>query len=672
MGNLLGNVVYIFPSALVAFILFFFVCFFKSQLPANGTLEWIAFEIEKDKKRELGRFPLAAKDWFLMCAVTLAYAAVAFFYLGDTSAPQTFHVFTPSHGSVTVELPQAQKVNRLMYYTGLNYYPWDKNVYRVELSSDGLSWHEQGASSMPHTYDRTFRWSEARLDNENGAAKYIRITMTDSRGCELGELSVQRWDFSHYLCKACRHRQTVSNDGACEVCGSADREVIGEYTALDASGFTVTGGEDGGRALFDEQDTVPVRRTILNSTHFDEIYHAYTAYEFVQGKAPYETTHPPLGKLITALGVKAFGMTPFGWRFFPALFGVLMLPFLYALIHNMFGKTAVSLAATLVFAFDFMHYVQTRISTIDVYAVFFILGMYFFMYRFLTSNPQSGFWRSCAAPLALCGLMFGLGAASKWVCFYAALGLIALLAWGMARRYNARAAAQMRSGRQIVAVLLWCALFFVVISAAIYIASYIPYITAKGKELTLANLWSECWSNQKHMYSYHSGLTSGHDWGSKWWQWLIDIKPVWYFVSTYTNSADIAMRATVSTFSSPALAWGGLLSLGAAVFLLAYRKIQSSWFILVGYFSQLVPWFAISRTTYAYHYFPSLLFLTLALALVFDMYIEREGARGRRMVVIYTAVCLFLFVMFYPALSGLPVPQWYQAYFLRWFGSWPV
>lgn len=67
----------------------------------------------------------------------------------------------------------------------------------------------------------------------------------------------------------------------------------------------------------------------MNSTYFDEIYHARTAWEHLNGVYPYEITHPPLGKIIISIGIALFGMTPFGWRFSGTLFGVLMLPVIY-------------------------------------------------------------------------------------------------------------------------------------------------------------------------------------------------------------------------------------------------------------------------------------------------------------------------------------------------------
>ena len=98
-------------------------------------------------------------------------------------------------------------------------------------------------------------------------------------------------------------------------------------------------------ALFDEQTLVPDSYSFKNSTYFDEIYHARTAYEFIKGREVYEWTHPPLGKSIIALGIRIFGMNPFGWRFMGTLFGVLMLPLMYIFAKKNYINNALASAS---------------------------------------------------------------------------------------------------------------------------------------------------------------------------------------------------------------------------------------------------------------------------------------------------------------------------------------
>ena len=50
-----------------------------------------------------------------------------------------------------------------------------------------------------------------------------------------------------------------------------------------------------------------------------------------------------------------------------ALVGIAMLPVLYAFGKRLFHKTEYAFLCTALFAFDFMHFTQTRIATIDVY-----------------------------------------------------------------------------------------------------------------------------------------------------------------------------------------------------------------------------------------------------------------------------------------------------------------
>jgi dolichyl-phosphate-mannose-protein mannosyltransferase len=174
---------------------------------------------------------------------------------------------------------------------------------------------------------------------------------------------------------------------------TADSDMyVGELAVYDEADTMVDTGrlsyDSGFSALFDEQSLVPAKMDYMNSSYFDEVYHARTALENIQGIYPYEVSHPPLGKIIISLGIRMFGVTPFGWRFMGTLFGVLMLPAMYVFLKKLFGGTAVPACGTTIFAFDFMHFVQTRIATIDTYAVFFIILMYMFMYLYVTSDRQ--------------------------------------------------------------------------------------------------------------------------------------------------------------------------------------------------------------------------------------------------------------------------------------------
>ena len=90
----------------------------------------------------------------------------------------------------------------------------------------------------------------------------------------------------------------------------------------------------------------------------------------------------------------------------------------------------------------------------------------------------------------------------------------------------------------------------------------------------------------------------------------------------------------------------------------------------MGWLSQLVPWMFIGRTTFEYHYFPSTLFLVLAISLLFDGLMERSR-RWKNGVYGLTVLAVGLYAAFYPVLIGLMVPTWYTSDLLKWFPSWP-
>ena len=79
--------------------------------------------------------------------------------------------------------------------------------------------------------------------------------------------------------------------------------------------------------------------------------------------------------------------------------------------------------------------------------------------------------------------------------------------------------------------------------------------------------------------------------------------------------------------------------------------------VLILYGTQLIPWMRVSRCTFLYHYFPSSVFCLAALALVLAR--MRNEALAKRLAAGLCAVAGVLFVVFYPALSGLPIPDWW-------------
>ena len=412
--------------------------------------------------------------------------------------------------------------------------------------------------------------------------------------------------------------------------------------------------------------------THMNNMFFDEIYFTRTAVEHIENIFPYEISHPPLGKEIITASILLFGMSPFGWRLVGAVFGVIMVSIMYIFIKNMFGKTIVAACGALLLGFDFMRFVQTRIATIDAYAVLFILLAFFFIYRYITTDADARF-RKSLLPLALSGLFFGLSVATKWTGFYAGAGLfiiyvIRLFQLGVYYKNSEKR----RFGLYLTKTLLVSLLFFVIIPAIIYYLSYIPYGRAYDMEVNTGMLWDYrfawvVWQNQISMFNYHSQLVAEHPFSSAWWQWIFNIRPI-----LYVNSAGLDnTRATFGAFGNPVVWWGGFVAMIVMAIRVFTHRDSKALLILIGYFSQLLPWVAVTRIVFAYHYFSSTLFLVLALAHIFNLIVEHRKRSGYKMIYAYTAIAGLVFAMFYPSLSGMYMPPWYYSTFVRWFSTWP-
>lgn len=549
-----------------------------------------------------------------IAVLTAVYAVAAFTGLGSARDPQHFCTLETGE-SATLALDGVHSINTVWYYTGLY-----TGEYTLAYSDDGITY--TAAGTMPQGYADLFKWLHPQpSDAAPASAAYVRITA--GTHLELGELALY--------------------------------DPQGERIAVRA----ITGPASAG-ALCDEADTVPAASTYYNSSYFDEIYHARTAYEHLRGVYPYEVSHPPLGKEILSLGIAIFGMTPFGWRCMGALFGVAMLPLMWDLLRRMFRDDRVALCGAALLACDFMHLTQTRIATIDSFATLFILLMYLFLYRYFTEGRLRH--------LAACGIAFGVGAATKWTCLYAGAGLGVL--WALHWVFQGVQAHRDGDGRRYVRKLLgnigFCLVFFVLVPGMIYYASYYPYGAARGlhgpgmyftREYTAIVL-----ENQRFMFTYHAGLVATHPYASRWWQWLLDLRPILYYLSYGDGTV-----STIGAFVNPLLCWGGLLALPV----LAYRAVRhdrTALFLLVGYLAQVLPWVFISRLTFEYHYFAATLFLVLALGYVFDR-LRQRGSFG--IVYAFTAASGALFALFYPVLTGVTISRSYAWNVLKWLPDWP-
>ena len=549
---------------------------------------------------------IAKKDIIAMIIITLIYSTVALYNLGDIKAPQSFEKITENK-TITIDYGEEKDISGISLYLGaLNID--DQRTVHIDLKDDlGKNLHSFDIDSGD-----VFAWNT--YQDFSVFARYIQLTASD----------------------------TV---------------YVGELGTFSSGGQLVYPAE-APTLLIDEQDLVQKHGTYLNGTYFDEIYHARTAYEFTENLPVYEWTHPPLGKIFISLGINIFGMTPFGWRIIGTLFGILMIPILYIFSKKMFGSTFISVISAILISSDFMHFTQTRIATIDVYITFFVILMYYFMYKYVTEDVGKKDVSKTYASLLFAGVSMGLGIACKWTGAYAGAGLAVIFFVTIALKHI--------KGRidtpNVLKTFGMCVIFFVLIPAIIYVLSYIPFLRSNNGE------FMDIVQNQIDMFAYHSDtvVSSTHPFSSQWYKWLIDYRPIWYY-----SGINGTLTENISAFGNPIIWISGLLAFVYCVYDGIRNHNKNAVFLVIAYLAQLIPWVFVERTTFIYHYFPCVPFLVLMIShLINRVCIKKPNAK--KWFILFAVISVFLFIMFYPAISGFPVDGDYVNNYLKWLPSWKL
>ncbi len=151
---------------------------------------------------------------------------------------------------------------------------------------------------------------------------------------------------------------------------------------------------------------------------FDETYYVNAARVIlglpVASGAPYfgaqpgldpNTEHPPLAKLLMAASMRVFGDNGWGWRLPSVVFGTLSIPLVYGIARRLGGRKEMALLAAFVYAFDNLVFVHSRIGTLDIFLVaFLLLGLY----CYLAGRPILAGLACTAATLCKIGGVYGI------------------------------------------------------------------------------------------------------------------------------------------------------------------------------------------------------------------------------------------------------------------------
>lgn len=393
---------------------------------------------------------------------------------------------------------------------------------------------------------------------------------------------------------------------------------------------------------------------------FDEVYYVPAAKILWSLDHAYNIEHPLVGKELIGLGIHLFGDTSFGWRFPSTIAASAVVTGVFAIGWLLFGRMRPAVVAGVLTIVNMTVFIQARIAMLDGFmAAFLVLSIAAMLWAM--RGPTGVRWK-----LALAAMLLGLSAGAKWtaVPFLA----FAALAFVVIRAHDARVA-----GRDLESILyargqrhwpglpaLEAMLILGVVSIATYFATFAPAFFYAHDPMT----WHSLLPFQLVMYHQQTQILPSHPYQSSWWSWPLDIRPIWYLY----ERADGAQRG-VLMLGNPAVIWGGLVAV-IACFYGWWR--DGSWRLLgvAGlWLGSLAIWAIIPKSLgFFYYYYPSSIFLSLALAAAFDHF---GWARKRHLEEWFVILAIGLFGYFYPIVSAqaLPGPQSFQ--YWMWLPTWP-
>ena len=532
---------------------------------------------------------LNIKDYITVFIILLIYGIISFINLGDYNSPQTFYSANLDD-SITFELEKYDVIDYIMLFNGYN-----NSKYQIYTSMN----------NKDYTYineldgNGAFAWDKRIISKKS---KYVRISF--KKDSTLGEVAFYNKDGNYLNIKSIH-----DNKG----------KIINK--------------------LNDEKDVIPKQISYMNSSYFDEIYFARTAYEYAHNIKTYEWTHPPLGKIIQMIPVVLTNhFSPFIYRFMGNIAGILMIFVMYLFGKIIFKYRKYAILSSLILCLDTFHFTQTRMGTVDSHLVLFILLAAYFMYRFI-KEEKVGY-------LFLSGLMFALSISVKWTGFYGGLGLAIIYFIYMFKNKNFNAEYIVKGS-----------VFFIVIPLIIYCFIYLLFPNNLLYTNNLKNIEIE----QNKMYTYHSNLDDDHPFSSKWYTWPFSYKPVWYHQEIYNSK----IKESISGIGNLVI-WI-LCIFGFIYTLLKFilKKDKDSLFLIIMFLSLWLPYAFIGRVMFLYHYFPALLFIMLCLVNL----LKDINKKCKYIIPIFLIVSLLFFIIYYPVISGIPTSSEYIDR-LQLFNSW--
>jgi len=354
--------------------------------------------------------------------------------------------------------------------------------------------------------------------------------------------------------------------------------------------------------------------------------------------------HPQLGKWLIGAGMEIFGPeSPFGWRFMPAVAGILTVMLLARLTMRLTRSPLLAGLAGLLLAIDGVALTESRIGLLDVFIGFFAtLSLYCLVRdrewsRARLARKMAGTTPGARAPhatirpwLLAAGIALGLTCSIKWSGLYlVAVCGIAVVIWDTLALRRVRARAWFLEGTVAQGVSDFLQAIPVVI--VVYVGCWWSWFTHLGafkhgwtaeqikQGLPVPAPWlsgyvdnsvfekiNDFIAYHQQMYEFHVGLDAPHTYQSKPSGWLLQTRPTSFF---WEDKAQVPQTCgggdciqAITSIGNIVIWWSAVVALVAVVIIGVKNRDWRAWVPLIGYLGLYVPWFQYrDRTIFTFY-----------------------------------------------------------------------
>lgn len=377
------------------------------------------------------------------------------------------------------------------------------------------------------------------------------------------------------------------------------------------------------------------------SAYFDELYFVPEARALIQGvpnPAPYvpSLAKPPLGKIVMAIGMEIGGDNSFGWRVAGGVCGALTVGSVYLWTYLLLGDAGLAALAAMLALLNNFLFVMSRIATVDVFLMFFLMWSLVAYTASLTLDIGVGLRRLlfCAS-----GVLVGLAGACKWnaIDTLAVYSLVTIILFWFSRTAADSASAVSGYGRSIRQIGL------PVVFGALIVAPVMAYSLCFWPMCRVLHLPfnpREVGAINAFMWHFNKTTAINPFITMPWYSWPFNLQP---------------LRALSYLVGNPVVTWGGLIALALCIYRFCKKITFPEGLVILLFAVNFLQWpFTPQKGLYYYYYYPCVMVLGVVVAVALRALPARLfGLRPALPIVLLAAV---VFIFCYPHMAHLEAP----------------